>query len=709
MNPIRSILTLLVVLGLFLTACAEAVPASAPEAAGQAEISPLKILVAKRGMVEITAQDLKAHKINLDRVDLTRLSLTLRGEPQPLWVTGNGSSLRLVFFGSPADSLYTNQNVYILQTDPKAQALPMEEIAAAPGSAVASEFFTETVRIEENLVYSPLVEEGEHWFIANLPAGQSKAFTFKVEKTLPFPSILRLQVWSSTTANVDPNHHLRVKLNDQVVIDELWGGIGNRLLKGIAPAGALVAGENTILIEAPGDTGAVVDTNFLNWVEVDYAHTPDLALPAIEAAAVGEVLSIKTGSQPYEVFDVSQPGKTARLAQVSMSGGELVFQTQPGSRYWVVREGGYLKPEAIQPAVLEPDLRNLAEQPEGADYLAVGPEQLLKPLAPLLALRQEQGLRPASIPLQAVYDQFNAGFPEPDAIRKYLGYASQNWQMKPRYLLLVGDATYDPRGYLAAAEANQLPIFFVSSIFGGQTGSDILFAVPEIEILPTLAVGRLPAQQPEQVSLYVDKVLRYEKSTSEAAGEKIVITVSDGQDPSFKQDAQDFVSLLPAGYTATSYDPANGETGAAKVIQDYLEKGAAMIAYFGHGSVNMWGKDRLFLAEEARQLKNTQLPVVVTMTCLNGFFIHPKVESLAEALLWAPDGGAVAVLAPTSLTTAYAQAELRRPFIEALLGQNQSLGEALLLAQQKSYEGGSELNDVQETFLLFGDPALHLK
>jgi hypothetical protein len=122
----------------------------------------------------------------------------------------------------------------------------------------------------------------------------------------------------------------------------------------------------------------------------------------------------------------------------------------------------------------------------------------------------------------------------------------------------------------------------------------------------------------------------------------------------------------------------------------------------------MWGKDRLFSTQDVSSLQNNdRTTVMINMTCLTGLFTHPKETSLAEAMLWQPQAGAVAVLAPTSLTLPTDQSFLSRSLIEALLEQpGLTLGEALLFARQQiSSENISSL-DVMETFLLFGDPAL---
>jgi hypothetical protein len=97
------------------------------------------------------------------------------------------------------------------------------------------------------------------------------------------------------------------------------------------------------------------------------------------------------------------------------------------------------------------------------------------------------------------------------------------------------------------------------------------------------------------------------------------------------------------------------------------------------------------------------------MTCLAGLFTHPKVQSLTEALLWKTDGGAVALLAPTSLTLSSDQSFLSHALVQALLKDRTArLGDAFLQAQREVPAQGSGTQDVLRTFLLFGDPALKL-
>ena len=65
-------------------------------------------------------------------------------------------------------------------------------------------------------------------------------------------------------------------------------------------------------------------------------------------------------------------------------------------------------------------------------------------------------------------------------------------------------------------------------------------------------------------------------------------------------------------------------------------QGPLLVNYVGHGSVEVWRGD-IFTSPDAAALTNgNKLPIVVAMTCLNGLFQDIYSESLAEALLRAP-------------------------------------------------------------------------
>ena len=310
-------------------------------------------------------------------------------------------------------------------------------------------------------------------------------------------------------------------------------------------------------------------------------------------------------------------------------------------------------------------------------------------------------------PLEGIVDQYTYCFPEPEAIKRFLVEATQNWDIDPKFLLLLGDASFDPRDNLGLVETNILPTYFVHTQYGGQTASDMPFGDLDDDGSPDIALGRIPASSAEDVSIFVRKTLAYENNRAGQAGEFRLLAVADGQDAGFQYDAQRFADSFSLDTEKLVFAPEAGTSDVNEAIQEYFSDGYSVVAYFGHGSVVMWGKDQLFTVEDAENLTNMQYPVMINMTCLTGFFIHPKTESLTETLLFNPTGGAVAILAPTSLTLPGDQSFLSSPLGEAFAaGDLGRLGDIFLFSQSQMNTEVRGVQDVMVTFLRFGDPGL---
>jgi hypothetical protein len=152
------------------------------------------------------------------------------------------------------------------------------------------------------------------------------------------------------------------------------------------------------------------------------------------------------------------------------------------------------------------------------------------------------------------------------------------------------------------------------------------------------------------------------------------------------------------------------DTSAHEAIVEGINRGPKVVNYAGHGSFGLW-RGNLLLYTDAAQMRNgADLPFVITMTCLNGQYNTPYDDSLAEALLKAPNGGAVAVWASSSLTMATSQPEMDHELIRQLFtgfsatGNHLTFGEAVRRA--KLMTGDS---DIRRSWILFGDPATKLR
>jgi hypothetical protein len=175
----------------------------------------------------------------------------------------------------------------------------------------------------------------------------------------------------------------------------------------------------------------------------------------------------------------------------------------------------------------------------------------------------------------------------------------------------------------------------------------------------------------------------------------------------FTAAATSAAATLPATLQVSEIFADSLDTATARSqILAALNNGALLVDYNGHGAEQQWSFADLFDTTAAAALSNGgRLPVYLLMDCLNGFFQDVYAESLAESLLLAPNGGAVAVWASSGFTQQSPQSTLNQAFLHFFAGNpNQSLGRLVLQAK-----AGTTDNDVRRTWILFGDPAMKLQ
>ncbi len=166
---------------------------------------------------------------------------------------------------------------------------------------------------------------------------------------------------------------------------------------------------------------------------------------------------------------------------------------------------------------------------------------------------------------------------------------------------------------------------------------------------PDIAVGRFSASSPTNVTVQVDKTINYEKTPSGDWYTKAIGVASNqgpGDDGELDYQQIDVIfdnKLEPFTYTemGTAYDPS----GTANQVKSYIETGASIINYCGHGSMTSWGSTG-FSNSNVNQLTNgDMLPFIFSVACVNGAF-HSG-ECFAEAWLKKENGGAILTLMAT--------------------------------------------------------------
>jgi peptidase C25-like protein len=113
-----------------------------------------------------------------------------------------------------------------------------------------------------------------------------------------------------------------------------------------------------------------------------------------------------------------------------------------------------------------------------------------------------------------VYDEFSFGQKSPQAIRDFMSFATSSWKIRPGYLLLAGDASYDPKNYLGYGDSDAVPTRLLDTAFL-ETASDDWFTDFNNDGIAEIATGRLPictvAEANSMVSVFCNMVCRAQR------------------------------------------------------------------------------------------------------------------------------------------------------------------------------------------------------
>jgi hypothetical protein len=346
----------------------------------------------------------------------------------------------------------------------------------------------------------------------------------------------------------------------------------------------------------------------------------------------------------------------------------------------------------------------LSRSDNRADFIILTHRSFRDAVKPLADLRQSQGLETKVVDVEDVYDEFSYGAKSRDAIKQFLALAKNRWSLAPRYVLFVGDASFDPRNYQGFGGQDLVPTKLVDATFM-ETSSDDALADFNSDGIADLAVGRLPVQTVQQAQLVIGKIINYTPGQT-ANTALLVADHLEGYD--FEAASNQVRSLLPAGLSVTMVNRANNPTDQVKTaIIGGINAGPLLVNYAGHGSSEVWTGAGILSSADAGTLANgNRLPFFVSMTCMNGRFQDSNRVSMAEALLKADNGGAVAVWASSGLTEPDGQSQMDQQLMRLLFGNGQSLtlGDAVRGAKAATND-----MDVRRTWILFGDPTMRIR
>ena len=540
-------------------------------------------------------------------------------------------------------------------------------------------------------------------------------------------------------------HAAAVSLNNVSLGSVTWSGSG--FTEGRFPGVSLVEGANTVAVTC--ESGA--DKIYFDWFEADYERSFASAADSLKFTHAEGVRYTISGfsANDVEIFEISDAAAVKRVVNGTTSGsGPYAIEVQPAdaagsASYLAVAAAGRKTPAAI----VKDTASRLADPTNAADWILITHREIgwdangaqRNWVASLVGLRQAQGLRTAVVDVADIFDEFGYGLVTPQAIKDFIAYAYENWQAPaPRYVLLMGDTTYDYKDNRTLGTVNYVPGYLICTTHLGETISDDWYVqVSGADAVPDLYIGRLPANSAAQAEAMVTKIVSYETSANTKGWEKRLVLTADNQaeewESVFETINEDAAAALPAGMGVPErfylQEYQNESLAVADLTGDLtaaINAGALIVNYSGHGSVNLWGTEQMIdnrggvYRSDVGSLTNSGMyPFVVNMSCLTGYFIYPSAGgyagsgwlSLAEGWMLPATQGAIAALMPTAMTETDGQQVLSNALYEAIFSRDERiLGAAVGYAKQQLLaNGGAAYEQTSNTFMYFGDPATTLK
>ena len=429
------------------------------------------------------------------------------------------------------------------------------------------------------------------------------------------------------------------------------------------------------------------------------------------------------GFQYWEVSDM------ANAQIISPSNGKLRYNVDGVLKtFYMVKEGNFLTPEIEGVLLANQNIHAI----DRADLIILYHEEFLDAATRLADHRRNfSNYVVETVDIKQVFNEFSGGRQDPTAVRDFARMLSSR-DSKFRYLLLLGDATYDYRNltpnlsdhnFITAYETDESldPIngfpsddYFV--LLSDGEGGNLRGALD-------VAVGRIPVTTAEMANGVIDKIISYDTNRKALGDWRLKIAfAADDEDTNLHVRQADRlaenVEVANPNYNQTKiyYDTYVQEStpggdrypAASDAINTTIQNGTLILNYMGHGGPKGWAQERVLKISDIETWNNPDhLPILITATCSFTGYDDPAIISAGEVTIQKEKGGVVALF--TTVRAVYASENERlakavfKIIFDKVNGQAQTLGDIIKDAKNKNADSANFLND--RKFSLIGDPS----
>lgn len=450
------------------------------------------------------------------------------------------------------------------------------------------------------------------------------------------------------------------------------------------------------------------------------------------------------------VWDVSNPLKVRNQAHDYGAGTVSFTVATPTLKEYIAFDGS---------SFLVPTFATIVENQNitahiNKEYILVCPPEFAELSQKLVDFHiTHDNLSGVVVTTEQIYNEFSSGAQDITAIRNYMRYLYENSSTKPKYLMFIGDGSYDYKNripgntnfapsYQSDQSYQPLSTFTSDDYYGLLDDSlSILHNLATLDI----GIGRAPIKDLVELNYFIEKVKNYVASAGQNTKESCTTTPSikntfgswknnimfvaddgnetdgyssdhliqseliideiNGVDSSFNQKKiyLDSYEKIPSPSGGTYPD-------VTREINNRMNTGNLIVSYVGHGGEAGWADERVLEVDDILSWNHfDKLPLFLTATCEFSRYDDPGRIAAGEHVFLNPQGGAIALMTTVRLVYGGIANNIGYAinFFNNVLPKdlNNTIGEGLIKTKNES-PMGSNFN--KRKFVLLGDPAIRL-
>lgn len=707
----------------------------------------LRISILRDGIYRITKTDAMNAGMNPDAVDPRTVRLMYRGNEEPITFQGEADgrwdegdfieffAMRRYGENGAYYDFWSDENIMFLLWG-GAIGKRHVPIDARPGSEPLLSSYKQRLHFEREVIY----HAGDNDFEQNdseYVFGEGWVWKYLLKKdtlVVPFEApdlgggdatlLVRLKGSSRDVSLV------RLSINGTIVSEFDIQGWELMTRKETLAAGLLKDGSNTLIVTSvgkvacpPENPNCSIERFYVDWVECIYPMKLRASNELYLDAAIGYDSTAGPESRRVIVSGFSNP----EITVLNRTTGERLANTRitsSGSEYSVecviITSDSYVffTSTAVQsPAKLSRITLPLSAGTVEPDYIILT-HKSFRPAAERLASYRNttDGYETLIAEVDDLYLEYNFGLKHPRAMKDFVRSIYERATKKPRFLLILGDASWDPKSHHPAGFKKD-----IVPTYGNPANDNYFVALgpDENNFQPLLHVGRIPCETLDQAHDVIDKIVEYESAPPQDWNNRVLFSIGgktkEEQDryflPGIKRLTNTWVNpycleprtIIKKSLDLVSYDDLD-------TLRWEMNNGVLWYYFVGHGGTRI-----IDVGIERPDIFNTagKYPFFITMSCNTAHFAEPYETGLNELFLMAKRNGSIASYGTSGLGVVGYDEVLSEGMFDAITRNPlATYGEISTYAKNKLIDATSLGNPITRNtvnqYVILGDPATRL-